>query len=339
MARIIEVTTESQIALARALFEEYATSIGVDLSFQGFGEELRTLPGKYTPPAGGIFLAIVDDRPVGCVALRPLEPPGIAELKRMFVRTSARGHGIGLALARMAIDRAREAGYTRIRLDTLDTMMDAQRLYHGLGFTDIEPYTFNPIPGATYMEMALEERPGKSGDGRSSHLNAFTVGPERAGDVDAVRRVNESAFDTRLEAQLVDRLRARGAMLVSLVAESGGEIVGHIAFSPVQIASTPTLRGAGLGPMAVVPRLQGLGIGSALARAGLDRCRELDLDFVVVLGHLRYYPRFGFSPASRFGLTCVWPVPEGVFMALELRPHSLAGVSGLATYEPEFDEF
>jgi predicted N-acetyltransferase YhbS len=339
MTRIIEVTTENQIALARTLFEEYASSIGVDLSFQGFGEELRTLPGKYTPPAGGIFLAMVDGRPVGCVALRPLDTPGIAELKRMFVRTSARGHGVGLALARKAIDRAREAGYTRIRLDTLDTMNDAQRLYHKLGFTDIEPYTYNPIPGATYMEIALEGCSGKGEMERNSRVNAFTVRPESAGDMDAIREVNESVFETRMEAQLVDGLRARGKLIVSIVAESGGKVVAHIAFSPVHIANAPTLRGAGLGPMAVIPPSQGLGIGNALARAGLDRCRELEYDFVVVLGHLAYYPRFGFSPASRFGLTCVWPVPEGVFMAMELRPQSLAGVSGLVTYEPEFDAF
>ena len=161
MADIIEVSTERQIAVSRALFLEYAASIGVDLSFQGFEEELRTLPGRYSPPHGGIFLAILDDQPVGCVALRPLEPPGIAELKRMFVRAAARGHGIGRALARRAIDRAREAGYARIRLDTLATMKDAQRLYRVLGFRDVDPYTFNPIPGAAYMELLLDAPAGR----------------------------------------------------------------------------------------------------------------------------------------------------------------------------------
>jgi putative acetyltransferase len=166
----------------------------------------------------------------------------------------------------------------------------------------------------------------------------ITLRPERAEDVEAVRRVNEQAFETPAEARLVDLLRARGKLVASLVAETGDQFVGHIAFSPVSIASRPTLRGVGLGPMAVLPAMQKQGIGTGLVRGGLDCCRDMGYDYAVVVGHPEFYPRFGFVPASRFGITCSWEVPEGVFMALELRPQALAGSGGLAMYEPEFNE-
>ena len=168
--------------------------------------------------------------------------------------------------------------------------------------------------------------------------NIPTIHLEQAEDVEGVRQVNQLAFGTSAEAELVDQLRSREKLIVSLVAEIGDKIVGHIAFSPVHITSTPSLRGIGLGPMAVIPILQRHGIGTALICAGLNRCRELDYDFAVVLGHPNYYPRFGFIPANRFGMTCIWQVPDDVFMALELREHSLGGSLGLTTYEPEFNE-
>jgi ribosomal protein S18 acetylase RimI-like enzyme len=155
MPEIIEALTEEHIEMARGLFQEYAGSIGIDLCFQGFEEELKSLPGRYAPPTGGLFLAFSGREPVGCVAIRPLEDIGIAELKRLFVRPSGRGMGLGEALAQRAISRAREVHYRRIRLDTLSTMQDAQRLYRRLGFKDIAPYTSNPIPDVVYMELDL----------------------------------------------------------------------------------------------------------------------------------------------------------------------------------------
>jgi ribosomal protein S18 acetylase RimI-like enzyme len=152
---IIEALTGEHIEVARALFKEYAASIGVDLCFQGFEAELKGLPGRYAPPGGGLFVAYAGNEPVGCVALRPLEETGVAELKRLFVRPSGRGMGLGKTLAERAISRAREGQYTRIRLDTLATMQDAQRLYRRLGFKEIAPYTFNPSPDAVYMELDL----------------------------------------------------------------------------------------------------------------------------------------------------------------------------------------
>lgn len=132
---------------------------------------------------------------------------------------------------------------------------------------------------------------------------------------------------------------ARGQLVVSLVAEEGERIVGHIAFSPVRIEpEAAAFRGVGLGPMAVIPELQRRGIGSLLVWEGLARCRARHLDYVVVLGHPHYYPRFGFAPASRFGIRCEWEVPDDVFMAIELHAGALRGITGTAQYEPEFND-
>lgn len=152
-----------------------------------------------------------------------------------------------------------------------------------------------------------------------------------------MRTAHQQAFGQPLEAQIVDDLRASARPLISLVAEVEGRVVGHILFSPVTIEPSPEgLRGLGLAPLAVLPEFQRLGVGSHLVRAGLEACRSLAVDFVVVLGHPDYYPRFGFVPARSCGLGCEYPVPDEVFLVLELRPGSLAGVSGLVRYRPEF---
>jgi putative acetyltransferase len=162
------------------------------------------------------------------------------------------------------------------------------------------------------------------------------IGREHPGDVDAVRRVHLAAFDTALEADLVDALREQAQPLVSLVAGDATGIVGHILFSPVTLAIDPAVPLMGLAPMAVLPGLQRRGIGSALVRAGLEACAGLGAAGVVVLGHPAFYPRFGFAPASRFGLTSEYDVPDDVFLALALRPGALAGRSGRVRYHPAF---
>jgi ribosomal protein S18 acetylase RimI-like enzyme len=155
---ISEATSPEDMVIARTLFREYAESIGIDLSFQGFQAELDGLPGKYAPPRGALFIASEDSLPLGCVAIRPLDAVGVAELKRLYVRPAGRGKGVGKALTRHAIDRARAIGYRAIRLDTLATMKDAQTLYRKLGFREIPAYTFNPLPGVTFMELELVDR-------------------------------------------------------------------------------------------------------------------------------------------------------------------------------------
>jgi putative acetyltransferase len=145
-----------------------------------------------------------------------------------------------------------------------------------------------------------------------------------------------SAFETSFEADLVDVLRQEADPIISLVAEVSGEIVGHIMFSPASLSGHPNLRVMGLAPMAVSPVHQNKGIGSALVKAGLDLCGKLGFVAVVVLGHPDYYPRFGFSPSSRFNIDSEYEVPEDVMMAMELLPGALSGKSGRVSYHPAF---
>lgn len=162
------------------------------------------------------------------------------------------------------------------------------------------------------------------------------IRPERPADFASVHRVNEAAFGTSTEANLVDALRQQADPIISLVADADGSIVGHLLLSPVTVSGHPELKIMGLAPMAVLPAEQRQGIGSALVRAGLERCSELGYGAVVVLGHPAYYPRFGFVPASRFHIGCEYHVPDEVFMAIEIEPGALHGRSGTVTYHAAF---
>ena len=159
---------------------------------------------------------------------------------------------------------------------------------------------------------------------------------EEENDQAAIRSVNVSAFETPSEANLVDALRAQATPVVSLVAEENDIVVGHIMFSPVTLSGHPELKAIGLAPMAVIPEHQRTGIGSALVRAGLEQCKQLGFVAVVVLGHPEFYPRFGFSPSSRFGIDSEYDVPEEVFMAMELHPNALDEKTGKVKYHAAF---
>jgi putative acetyltransferase len=166
----------------------------------------------------------------------------------------------------------------------------------------------------------------------------ITIRKEQQEDAQAIRRINELAFDGPTEADLVDRLRARNKLLLSLVAEDGGELVGHIAFTRLTLGEQRlSCAGAGLGPMAVLPARQRQGVGSLLVRHGLDQCRVLGIEWVVLVGHPEYYPRFGFVPASRFRIRCMYEVPDEAFMSIELATRALEGVAGTVNYQKEFD--
>ena len=168
----------------------------------------------------------------------------------------------------------------------------------------------------------------------------LTVRAETPDDVAAVHVVNEAAFGREEEAELVDRLRSRGVLTVSLVAVQDGQIVGHITFSPVVTESENScFEAISLATMAVLPAYQRLGIGSEMVRAGLDECRSLGHEIIVVVGHPDYYPRFGFAPARPRGIDCEFEVPEDAWMVLELREGALAGRRGAVRYQPEFKDY
>jgi GNAT superfamily N-acetyltransferase len=151
--------TPDLLEATREIFREYAEGLGIDLDFQHFDEELATLPGDYAPPQGGLLLAFVDDELAGCGAFRPLPDVDYAnacEMKRLYVRRPFRRFGLGRMLAQALMDHATEAGYSVMLLDTLDDMESARGLYASLGFENIPPYYFNPVPGAHYLKVALD---------------------------------------------------------------------------------------------------------------------------------------------------------------------------------------
>jgi putative acetyltransferase len=156
---------------------------------------------------------------------------------------------------------------------------------------------------------------------------------EHPGDVTAIHDVNTRAFGQEQEGNIVNALRLNGAALLSLVATLGGRVVGHIMYSSMSVGVIP---GAALGPMAVLPEHQRQGIGSRLVEAGNGKLKETGCPFIVVVGHSDYYPRFGFRPASAYGIMSEWEVPDDVFMVLVLDPGKMQGASGLAKYRPEF---
>ena len=151
-------TQPDELAATRAIFQEYAEQLGVDLCFQSFDTELATLPGEYAAPRGTLLLAWVDGALAGCCALRPLDNVDYAnasEMKRLYVRKAFRGFGLGRQLVEAALDAARASGYDCVLLDTLVEMEAARALYEDLGFTEVPPYYHSPIPGAHYLKVDI----------------------------------------------------------------------------------------------------------------------------------------------------------------------------------------
>jgi len=159
------------------------------------------------------------------------------------------------------------------------------------------------------------------------------IRPEEPGDLPTIREVHRRAFGQDQEANIVDALRANGAMLVSLVATLDGDVVGHVIYSPASIGG---LEGAALGPVAVLPEHQRRGIGGRLIVEGNRMLAATSRPFIIVLGHPTYYPRFGFVSARSRGISCEWEVPDDVFMVLTFDESGMEGVSGVATYLHEF---
>ncbi|MGA1160088.1 MAG: GNAT family N-acetyltransferase [Burkholderiaceae bacterium] len=155
---LTEATSDQALEAVRGLFHDYALALGVDLSFQGFTEELATLPGDYAHPGGGLFLAWVDEQAAGCCAFRPLPDagyPNACEMKRLYVAPAFRRFGLGRMLVDHTLAMARSVNYSHMLLDTLDDMEAARALYRDSGFVEIEPYYHNPLPGAHYLMVKL----------------------------------------------------------------------------------------------------------------------------------------------------------------------------------------
>ena len=166
----------------------------------------------------------------------------------------------------------------------------------------------------------------------------ITIRQERPEDIQIIRQLLKRAFEEKYEgeAELVDRLRGADKITFALVAESEGQVVGHVLYSPLILESAPEgFRGLGLAPLAVLPEYQSQGIGGQLLRESLQQCKEMGYDIVVLVGHPSYYPRFGFSKASEHGLQNEYGVDDP-FMVMELREGALAEVSGLVQFQPEF---
>jgi ribosomal protein S18 acetylase RimI-like enzyme len=154
MPKIFQVYTGENLEFTKTLFEEYAESLDFDLDFQNFDKELADFPGDYAPPKGCLLLAKDEDKIAGCVALRELSE-GVCEMKRLYVKPQFRGFGIGKILAEAVIQEAHKIGYARMRLDTAPSMQAARALYMSLGFKKINPYRYNPIEGAVFMELSM----------------------------------------------------------------------------------------------------------------------------------------------------------------------------------------
>ena len=152
--RVSEAADAADFAAGRVLFEEYAAQLRIDLCFQGFAAELADLPAIYSPPTGCLLLARSGGIPVGCGAIRRFSADA-CEMKRLYVRSSARGASLGRRLAEALAARARELGYARMLLDTLEEMTAARTLYRSLGFREIAPYYRNPSSGVVYMQLGL----------------------------------------------------------------------------------------------------------------------------------------------------------------------------------------
>ncbi|KAF2159301.1 hypothetical protein M409DRAFT_71085 [Zasmidium cellare ATCC 36951] len=154
--QVAKVQTTEDLKAIISLFEQYAQSLGIDLSFQDFATEMAQMPGKYAPPRGTLLLARSDKgEAIGCVGLRPFATPGHCEMKRLYVHPNGRGLGLGRKLAEAVVAEARELGYEAMLLDTLSTMVSAQALYNSLGFVEVPPYYDSPLQNTTFLRLDL----------------------------------------------------------------------------------------------------------------------------------------------------------------------------------------
>lgn len=299
---ITRATTADDTAAIRALFQEYAAWLRIDLNYQGFAEELATLPGSYATPRGCLLLATMDGQPAGCVALRPINET-TCEMKRLYVKENFHGHGLGRALAGRVIAEARTAGYASMVLDTLPHMTGAIRLYESLGFTRRAAYYDTPLAETVFFELRLAK----------ANLDAVVI-RELLPD-DSVKAITEllhvayaplAAMGFKYLATHQDEATTRRRLQsgISIVAELEGVIVGTVTLrAPKAESRCAWYLQPGVwsfGQFAVRPDLARSGLGTRLMRVIEQRAlqqgaTELALDTAEGATHLiRWYERLGF---------------------------------------------
>lgn len=281
-------------------------------------------PQEYILDKGGsIFIATVDDEPVGVCALIKRDDLNCYELAKMAVSPQAQGKGIGFQLGRAAIEKATVLKAERIFLESNTVLEPAIKLYEKLGFQRLDGFSSPYKRCNIQMELVLET---PSREGKRTKMD-IEIRPEKAEDAQAIRRVTDAAFEFNLhssgtEGAIIEALREAGALVVSLVATIDHEVVGHIAFSPVTIDGQD-LGWFGLGPVSIRPDLQGQGIGSALIREGLQRLKQAEAAGCVLLGDPHFYQRFGFENDA--GLRYEG-APAEYFMRLNLQDATPSGI-------------
>ncbi len=255
MLRITDVDSAADVAIVRELLREYVEQLGVNLDFQGFEAELAALPGAYTLPRGRLLLARYDGVAVGCVAMRSTAD-GRAEMKRLYVRDTARGLGVGRALVAQIIDAGREARYEAMVLDTLPMMQSAQRMYEGLGFRDIAPYTANPVVGARFLGLALH---GPSHPDYGTRASSFTSVAQRCSGATRSLVAVASLKGRFMQRDTVLRV-VRATGIVALLSAIGGAIGGAVLGVGIALHAVIT----GGFPENVTDFVAGIGVGSGV---------------------------------------------------------------------------
>jgi predicted N-acetyltransferase YhbS len=280
--------------------------------------------GRVTPESYGedlerrdVFVADDDGRVLGFGVL----DAGESTVRAVYVHPDAGGHGLGRALLDALETTARLRGVTRVHLDA---SLNAVPFYVAAGWQRERASVRTLAPGRDIACVAMAKRLPPA---------SLVLRDARPADEGALRHLHGGAA----EAELVARLRAAGVLAPSLAAVVDGDVVGHVGFSPVAISGAAGAVAFGLGPIAVLSERQGCGLGSRLVEEGLARCREGGGHVVVVLGAPPFYARFGFVPASRFGLRRAGADFEEAFMVAELTPGTLAGASGTVRYRPELE--
>jgi putative acetyltransferase len=330
--REVKVRVMPRIRRARredgaAIYEAHAAAIRVTCRSHYADADIEAWAGRLGPESYGedierrdILVAEEVGRVLGFGVLDAEE----SQVRAVYVHPQAGRCGVGARLLAVLETIARLRGVTELHLDS---SLNAVAFYAAAGWRRRDD-TIHTFPGGHDIPCVVMTK--------TVSPVRLAIRDETPADVAAIRTVERLAFERDGEADLVDRLRAAGALSLSLVATLDEDVVGHVAFSPVVVRDA-SIRMLGLAPVAVRSEYQRCAIGARLVEEGLARAREQGIDAVVVLGHPQYYPRFGFVAASRFGLRYPGSVPDEAFMAAELVPHALARVTGPVHYHAAFD--